>query len=159
MLLGSLFLVSEENPISDEVGERYVAQFAFTAATDLGPDDEPQLSLKKGDEVLVTDTSDAEWYTGRLITEDGSFGDEGVFPAKFVARLEDLEESAASSPEIDAEDVIDPDNDECEEPQWKTQRIQKLQKVVRQEHHASIGIVSATTHAARCSYLACSFAG
>ena len=40
-----------------------------------------------------------------------------------------------------------------EEPEWKKQRIRKLQKAVELELHGNIGAVSAHTYAARCSHL------
>ena len=139
----------ESNPISDEPGERYTVLFDFTAEADIGEDDEPQLSLKMGSLVLVTDTSDEQWFTGSLINEDGSVGDkQGVFPANYVARLE---EPRASSPDIDADDlpVNLSDDDEDDEPEWKKQRIEKLRKAVQREHHAAIGIVSTSIYCAR----------
>jgi hypothetical protein len=155
----------EDNPLSDESGEKYIAQYSFTASTDLEQDDEPQLSLKQGDEVLVTDTTDPDWYTGRLISQDGSVGGKvGIFPAEYVRRSNDseqmgsngsregsdLDDSTAAPAEIDAEDLIDEEGEgggdeeeeEDEDPQWKSHRIEKLRKAVRREHHGNIGIVS-----------------
>lgn len=127
--------------------------FDYTAETDLEPDDEPQLSLKMGNLVLVTDTSDGEWFTGSLINEDGSVADEqGVFPANYVARLE---EHGASSAPIDVDDLpMDlSKGDEDDEPEWKKQRIEKLRKSVQREHHGAIGIVSMNNYCARHSLL------
>ena len=155
----------EDNPLSDESGEKYIAQYNFTASTDLEQDDEPQLSLKQGDEVLVTDTTDPDWFTGRLISQDGSVGGKvGIFPAEYVRRSNDseqmgsngsregsdLDDSTAAPAEIDAEDLIDEEGEgggdeeeeEDEDPQWKSHRIEKLRKAVRREHHGNIGIVS-----------------
>jgi len=155
----------EDNPLSDESGEKYIAQYNFTASTDLEQDDEPQLSLNQGDEVLVTDTTDPDWFTGRLISQDGSVGGKvGIFPAEYVRRSNDseqmgsngsregsdLDDSTAAPAEIDAEDLIDEEGEgggdeeeeEDEDPQWKSHRIEKLRKAVRREHHGNIGIVS-----------------
>jgi peptidyl-tRNA hydrolase len=78
------------------VGEgRFVALFDYDATPqeEADEDDEPELSFKAGQTILVTDTEDADWFTGYL--EGTSKGESGVFPATYVRPSESGESSSS----------------------------------------------------------------
>ncbi|OZJ02662.1 hypothetical protein BZG36_04777 [Bifiguratus adelaidae] len=65
-------LVSEQHP------RLYEAQFAFT------PREEGEIELRQGDQVVVVDTRDKDWWIGWIQRDDRPV--QGVFPAAFVKR-------------------------------------------------------------------------
>ena len=74
---------SEANITSPKqsTGQAAVALFDYTADADA---EEPELSFKKGDTIVVTDSSDPDWFEGHLLKADGSAGETGVFPGNYV---------------------------------------------------------------------------
>jgi len=61
-----------ERPKRDEKPKIYIAQHTWESTAD------SELSLKKGDEILVTDQSNSDWWKGKIKDR------QGVFPSKFV---------------------------------------------------------------------------
>lgn len=96
--------------------ERYVAVYDYTGAApdQQEEDDEPELSFKAGQTILVTDTDDADWYTGYL--EDESEGKSGVFPANYVKKMEsELAPEAAPAPEPEELAMLNDEDEEGED--------------------------------------------
>jgi serine/threonine protein kinase len=74
-------------------GERYVALYEYAGNANPESDDEPELSFAAGAELIVMDSSDADWYTGYLVGT--SPNERGVFPANYV-QLDETQAGRAS---------------------------------------------------------------
>jgi hypothetical protein len=89
------------------------ALFDYDADADA---DDPELSLKAGDRIMVTDWSDVDWFEGHLVNEDGSSaGDNGAFPATYVKLSAAAAAAAAAAQAAAGDDEEEEEDDEQSE--------------------------------------------